>query len=185
LLPMETVRLKFKKPFSVYMRWIEDPRKGMEVMYVRGENNGKIIAHPGSFPDVTVKVEPDGKLAMRQNRHPVTEVGIGNAIQIIVNDFQRAAAHPEDSVKYLDHGMQDVNGEQSRCIEAIMPAEENSAYYAHRAFICYNSKTHLLSQIKIWNHANTLVENYRYTRVKTNVGLSESNFDADNPEYDF
>ncbi|MBD3274787.1 MAG: DUF1571 domain-containing protein, partial [Candidatus Marinimicrobia bacterium] len=47
LLPMETVRLKFKKPFSVYMRWIEDPRKGMEVMYVRGENNGKIIAHPG------------------------------------------------------------------------------------------------------------------------------------------
>ena len=185
LLPMETIRLKFKKPFSVYMRWIEDPREGMEVLYVRNENDGKIIAHPGSFPDITVKVAPDGKLAMRQNRHPVTEVGIGSAIQIIANDVQRASAHPEDSVIYQDHGMQEVNGEKSRCIEAIMPAEENSEYYAHRAFICYQAETHLLSQIKTWDHTNTLVENYRYTRIETNVGLSESDFDADNPDYEF
>lgn len=185
LLPMETIRLKFKKPFSVYMRWIEEPRKGMEVIYVRGENDGKMVAHPGSFPDITVKLDPDGKLAMRQNRHPVTDVGIGSAIQIIAKDVQRAGAHPEDSVKYQDHGIQDVNGEEARCIEALMPADEKSGYYAHRAFICYETETNLLSQIKIWDHTNTLVENYRYSRIETNVGLSEIDFDADNPDYEF
>lgn len=185
LLPMETIRLKFKKPFSVYMRWIEEPRKGMEVLYVQGENDRKMIAHPGSFPDITVKVDPNGKLAMRQNRHPVTEVGIGSAIQIIAKDIQRAGEHPEDSVKYLDHGIEDVNGEKSRCIEAIMPADENSGYYAHRASICYQAETILLNQIKIWDHTNTLVENYRYTKIETNVGLSELDFSDDNPEYEF
>ncbi len=185
LLPMETIQLKFKKPFSVYMHWIEDPREGMEVVFVKGENNGKMIAHPGSFPDITVRVQPDGNLAMRQNRHPITEVGIGNAINIISEDITRAKENPKDSVQYLDHGKTEIAGEESHCIEAIMPAKADSDYYAHRALICYNTSTNLLNQIKIWNHENVLVENYRYTDVQINPGLSDEAFQPDNPEYDF
>ena len=49
LLPPENIALKFQKPFSVYMRWLEGPHKGREVLYVRGKNKGKLIGHEGGF----------------------------------------------------------------------------------------------------------------------------------------
>jgi outer membrane lipoprotein-sorting protein len=33
LLPEETIQVKFKKPCSLYMKWIEEPYRGSELIY--------------------------------------------------------------------------------------------------------------------------------------------------------
>ena len=38
LLAAETVALKFKKPFRVYMKWVAEPHKGRETLFVLGAN---------------------------------------------------------------------------------------------------------------------------------------------------
>ncbi len=49
LIPQENILLKFRKPFSLYMRWLEGPHEGREVLYVREKYNGKLIGHEGGF----------------------------------------------------------------------------------------------------------------------------------------
>jgi len=49
MLPQENIFLKFQKPFSVYMRWLEGPFEGQEVLYVRDKYKGKLIGHKGGF----------------------------------------------------------------------------------------------------------------------------------------
>lgn len=185
LLPRETITLKFKKPFAVYMKWITEPHKDQEVLYKQGWNNGKMRAHPGSFPDITLNLNPEGHLAMRDNRHPVTEAGLGHTISILTHDYQRAMAHPEDGVRYVDRGIKNIEGERSQCYEAIVPVEHAAEYYSHRALLCINLDTHLPNEVKIWDASNQLIEFYQYLHLKTNVGLTTEDFDPDNPEYDF
>jgi len=185
LLLQETILLKFKKPFSIYMKWIKEPHQGQEILYIRGWNNGKLRAHPGSFPDITVNLNPTGALAMRDNRHPVTEAGIGQTIQMVSNDYHYAMNHPQDSVKYYNRGTKMVEGRETQCFEAIMPIKEHLPYYAHRAVICIDDSLNLPSRVIIYDNTNTLVEDYFYTKYKLNIGLTKKDFQPDNPNYNF
>lgn len=49
LLPEETILLKYRKPLSLYMRWIKAPYKGSELLYVAGWNQDRIRAHRGGI----------------------------------------------------------------------------------------------------------------------------------------
>jgi len=56
LLPRETIAVKFRRPYAIYMKWTGAVKAGQEVIYVRGRNDGKLSAHPGKFPDITVSL---------------------------------------------------------------------------------------------------------------------------------
>ncbi|MCF7804539.1 MAG: DUF1571 domain-containing protein [Candidatus Marinimicrobia bacterium] len=183
--PMETIRMKFRKPFELYMKWIEDPYEGRELLYKRGWNNGEVRVKQHSFPYLTVNVDPTGTLAMRGNRHPVTEAGIGHTVQIVADDYERSIAHPEEKVLYLDRGDSTMYGEQVRCIEAVTPKNESSNYYAHRALVYISYRTHLPLRVKIWNTGDILVEDYGYADFKINSGLTNRDFEPSNPDYNF
>jgi len=183
LLPQETIQFKFSKPFQIYMKWIAEPHEGRELIYRRGLNQGKVVAHPGSFPDITLNLNPDSRLVMRNNRHPVNEAGIGNTVRIILEDYQTAQSHPEDSVTYFDKGPTQVEGEGSHCFEAQMPATDR--YYAASVEICVNLTTMLPNQLKIRDSTGTLIEHYMYLGVDTNPDLEPLDFDPENPDYDF
>ena len=49
LLPEETILLKFQKPLKIYMKWIEEPLKGSEALFVQGKYDNKLIAHRGGI----------------------------------------------------------------------------------------------------------------------------------------
>jgi outer membrane lipoprotein-sorting protein len=75
LLPEETILLKFQKPLKVYMKWIKDPYRGREALYVQGDYDNKVIAHQGGILGlVTLSLDPRGATAMEGNRHPITEI---------------------------------------------------------------------------------------------------------------
>ena len=122
---------------------------------------------------------------MKGNRHPVTEAGLGNTIDLIVSDYKRGKSHPTDSVRYYDRGTKTVFNEEVRCIEAVMPEEPGSGYYGHRAMICISENTNLPIHVRIRNSKSTLVEDYGYANIKINPGLTATDFSPDNPEYKF
>lgn len=185
LLPVETMLLKFRKPFSVYLRWTTGDFAGREVLYVRGWNDDKIRAHQGSFPDITVNLRPDANLAMRGNRHPITDLGFGSAIDFIVRGARLAERRPQDGVVYVDHGESMVYGVRAHCIEAVAPVKKFSPYYAHRAKICIDQKTKMPARITIWDDEDNLVEDYGFENVRLNSGLTDADFDPANSGYNF
>jgi hypothetical protein len=68
------------KPLSVYLGFVKPASiKGREVLYVEGRNNGNLVAHEGGFKGrflPTVNLPPNGTLAMRGQRYPMTEIGL-------------------------------------------------------------------------------------------------------------
>ncbi len=184
MIPQEKMLLKFRKPFSVYLKWLSGKRSGQETLFVQGWNSDKILAHPGSFPDVTVSLRPTSSLAMRGNRHAITEVGIGNTIRLIVRDF-RLGQIRKDDVKLYDHGISQIYGERSRCVEAVTPERKVAKFYAPRAKICVNLKTGLPNKVQVWDRQGNLIEDYGFSNTQLNTGLSSGDFDPSNTEYGF
>lgn len=185
LLAKETMRLKFAKPFRVYLKWTAGKHEGQEVLFVRGWNGDKIRAHTGSFPDITVDLAPENSLAMRGNRHPITDFGLGNTIAILARDARLAAVRPQDKVTYVDLGVSTVSGVRARCVEATTPALRWSVYYAAKARLCVDTKRDLPVRVTVWDEEGQLLEDYAFRDLKTNVGLTAADFSADNGEYGF
>lgn len=185
LQPAERIELKFRKPLAVYLAWTREAHAGQELIYVAGWNGGKLRAHKGSFPDLTVNLAPRSALAMKGNRHPVTEVGFGHTIAIIAADVRRSEAHPEDGTRYLDLGESTVYGAASRCVEQQVPAAAAASYYAARALICFDVRTYMPTRVTTWDGEGRLVEDYGYERTRLDVGLDDLDFDPRNPAYRF
>lgn len=183
LLPQETMQVKFRKPYSTYIRWTGSVYKGREALYVRGKHGNKLRAHQGSFPDVTVDLDPRGSLAMKGNRHPITEGSLGDLIGLLTRDLKRAESRPQDGAIIKDLGESDQRGDRVRCFDAVFTVADG--YYAPHVKICMFTATALPSRVQVWDAREQLLEDYEYRDLKTNVGLRDLDFDSTNPKYNF
>ena len=70
-------------PFSVYLKFLGPTNvKGREVLYVDGQNDGKMFVRNGGqrLAFVKTRLDPTSDLAMQGNRYPVTEFGFENLV---------------------------------------------------------------------------------------------------------
>jgi hypothetical protein len=181
----DKILLKFKKPYSVYLCWLNGDHRGREVIYIEGANDGNMWVHNGSFPDITLCLSPEFCQSISNGRHSVKETGVGYVVDTIAKDLDRNNGNPVEQVRFVDHGEKLVLGEVSRCLEMISPPREDSTFYSHRAYLCQSQRTGLLNKIKVWDHQNKLVEDYGFENTIKNVGLKDKDFDTENPEYNF
>lgn len=182
LLPRETIAVKFRRPYAIYMKWTGAVKAGQEVIYVRGRNDGKLTAHQGKFPDVTVALKPTSALAMAGNRHPITEASLGEVLALMLRDLKRSAERPQDGVTLVDLGEETRFGARVRCVEGRFPAE---GYYAPHLRICVFVASKLLSRVQAWDAAERMIEDYEYRELRVNVGLKDRDFETSNPAYNF
>jgi len=178
----ETIFIKFKRPFSVYMKWIKDPFKGRECLYVQGANNNRIKAHEGGILDlIKLNLDPLNSRAMKGNRHPITEVGLENLIRLIGMELQRGISAGEIQVKDLGEEM--IYARKTRKIESIFPKEKG--YFCFRAVVNLDTVFKVPIRSMIYDWRDQLIENYGYEEFKLNAGLTAADFDPKNPEYKF
>ena len=194
LLPEQTIFMKVReKPFSIYMKWVGKKCKGQEALYVAGKNHGKVKVHQGGILGIiNLNLDPEGGRAMKDNRHPITEAGIGYTTHLIWADLVRARKNNEGEITIL---AEDTDSQTDcRCFRADLPPEKvkrglkktsPEEYYAAGAETCLDAGSLLLSSITIYDPAGELLEQYRYREVKINVGLTDRDFDPDNSEYRF
>ena len=74
---------------SIYFKF-QKPNRGREAIYVAGRHNGQVVAHDvglGKLVAGTMHLDPKGSMAMEENRHPITEAGIGALIDTVAKHW--------------------------------------------------------------------------------------------------
>lgn len=179
--PDEQAKVKFSKPFAMYMKWTGPVNPDQEMIYVQGRNQGKIMGHPGSFPDITMSVDPDSSLAMRCNRRTIAQSGIGRMIDITGDVLTK---NPQAIVRREPD--QNIYGKPCHCFSiqrSTCGVDLDNCWL--KAKLCTGADDQLPRQASFWDERGELIEQYGYSELKTNVGLTDADFDPDNKEYDF
>ncbi|NLX99369.1 MAG: DUF1571 domain-containing protein [Rhodopirellula sp.] len=181
-----------QKPFSVYIYFLDPPSlKGQELIWIEGQNNGKLWAHPPGLQNMligTVQLDPTGTLAMRGQRYPVTEVGIANLVKRLIEVGEQDAQYGECEVKFFQGAK--INDRTCTCIQVMHPVpRRNFIFHIARIFIDDELNLPLRYESRDWpkepGEEPPVIEEYTYLNLKTNVGFTDADFDIRNPNYQF
>ena len=185
-------------PFSIYMKFLKpNSIKGREALYVEGENGGKFWAKEGGtagrlLPAVLLPV--DGRLAMRDNRYPITEFGIENLTARLLERGQADRNIHDCIVTYRDGAK--VCDRPCKMMEVRRPTPKvgKDAEYGMNVFIAQvfiDSELNVPMRYAAYTWPSSpgsppeVVEEYTYQDLQLNVGLTTADFDHRNPEYGF
>ncbi|QIL74773.1 DUF1571 domain-containing protein [Hymenobacter sp. HDW8] len=83
-------------PLRIFLR----NKKGVEVLWVTGQNDGDAWVYPNSFPYVTLSLDPNGTLMRRSQHHSVLDAGYGMIADILRGSAQRPDRSYERSFRY-------------------------------------------------------------------------------------
>jgi len=172
LLKKETIKVYFKKPFNLYMEWIKEPHKGRQAIFRRGYNDDKMLVRfRVLWQNRTFAVEPTSKLAMMNNRHPITEMGLGFLIAMLVKNAKIAKKNRE--LKLVYHGEEQICGRAVYKIEGILPKDKSKGYYCYRAILGIDKQNGLPILVEAYMWDNLLYERYLYSELNLNAGVEE------------
>lgn len=178
-------------PLSIYMSFVKPKAvKGREVIWVKGENDGKLMVHEGSGVGSlkTFHLDPNGWLAMKGNRYPISEAGLENLIVRLIEKASRDRAAGQCVVNYREGAK--INGRSCSMIEVIH-AEQRAPYEFHKAQVFIDDELQLPVRYASYGWPTraggkpVLMEEYTYVDVQLNVGLTDADFDPANSEYRF
>ena len=177
-------------PFSVYMRFSAPSRqKGHEAVYVQGQHQGRVIGHNGlRAAHVTLAVPPRSELAMRGNHYPITEMGVRNMIERLLEVAREELGYDETEVEYFAGAK--VNDRACTVIQVTHPVpRDHFRYHLARVFIDDELRLPIRYASYDWpkqaGGKPRLIEEYTFLDLKLNVGLSDRDFDYRNPDYMF
>jgi hypothetical protein len=184
LFPEETIFLKFKKPFSLYMKWIEAPYQGSELLYVAGWNENRVRAHRGGLLRfITLNLDPRDPGLMADNLRPVTDLGIGQLVKFVAVNVRTAIN--AGNLGFSERGEEPVYGRKTRVLEVVFPDEYAGDYDGHRLVINQDLESKILIRIRVYDQDDQLVENYGYKDLDLDARLAEADFDPAHSDYRF
>jgi hypothetical protein len=185
LLPEETIFIKYKKPFSLYMKWIRAPYEGSELLYVAERNENRVRAHRGGILRFIIRnLDLGDPRLMVGNLRPVTSTGIGYLLEAVAINMRKAIKFGE--LTFSERGEETAYGRNTRILEVIFPKERGKDYDGWRYVINQDVESKILLRIRVYDRDDQLVENYGYENLATlNAPLTDADFDPKNPEYHF
>lgn len=185
------VNSKLQVPFSVYMTFLKPAEvKGREVIYIENQNNGKLVAHEGGMKGrflPTVDLDPHGMMAMRGQRYPISELGLENLVAKLIEKGERDRQRGECNVNFLQGAK--VGSRECTVLSVEHPVER-PYFDFHRAEIFIDNELQIPVRYCAYSWPEPggqppVLEEYTYQNVKLNVGLTDNDFDRNNPRYRF
>lgn len=176
------------KPFSVYV-YFQTPAsaKGQEAIYVAGQNQGNLLAHQARM-STTLFLHPDGMIAMTNRRYPITEIGLVNLVQRLVEVGQQDLKFGECDVNYYKNAK--VGKRPCTVIQVVHPVRRDVfRFHLARIFVDDESKLPVRYESYDWPREPggepQLIEEYTYLDLKVNNGFTDEDFSTANPQYRF
>lgn len=189
------MRIKVRhKPFSVYMSF-KNPHAGREVIFVEGRNGGNLLAHEAGLLSIagTVQLKPTGAEAMKENKYPITRFGLDKMLDAVIQQWTLESRYGETDVKYYKSAKLRIPGGKAlacKVIESSHP-QPRKQFKFHKTRLWIDARTNLPVQLDQYgfprnpNAKPPLVEQYTYLNLKSDVQLTDRDFDKDNPAYRF
>ncbi len=185
-------RIKVRhEPFSVYMKSLKPVAgAGREVIYVAGSNDGKLLAHDPKFVALgTLSLKPDGVIAMRGQRYPITEVGIQALLASLVERGEREKMQGSE-IRVSFYPNAKINGRPTNLIQLVRTKRSpTDDFYRVRVYIDTELELPIRYEAHDWppspGEMPSLIEEYTYLNLKLNQGLGDADFAIDNAEYCF
>ncbi len=187
----QTMEMKLREqPFSVYLK-LQEPNAGREILFVKGQNDNRLLAHEGSGLKAIVGTVPlalDAPQVRAENRHPITSIGMRNLIDKVIAQWEFEGQYGETSVQYFPDAK--IGGVSCPAIECSHP-QPRRQFNFHITRLYIDSQSNLPVRIENYGFPAVpgqeppLVEEYTYARVQTNIGLTNLDFSRDNPAYKF
>jgi hypothetical protein len=191
--PEQIMEMKVRhRPFSVYLK-NRTPKSGREVLFVEGKHDNKLIAHNNDLSALLVPrlaLDPNGRLALAENRHPITDIGLANLVTKLVG-FRRMDLEDQDAKTVLD---QIIDHEGRGWYRSLHVHSRQSADRPfQRIEVLYDPVSRLPHQITSFEWPKPgaqgddleLGEKYTYNDVNINAPLDDDDFSTANPEYAF
>lgn len=182
-----------QKPFSVYLRYQSGKEKGRKVLYVEGANDNCLLVRErgllGSLAG-TVKLQIDDPQVREENRYPITEIGIRGILDHSIDNWKSEQSADPGNIEFKF--LPDCKFESVDC-EALQVVRRQPGpkfpFSLTRVYFDRQSKLAIGAEQYGWSAAKgkqaPLLERYVYSDVKTNVGLTDADFDPENPDCPF
>ncbi len=183
---LQVIMLKvMHQPFSVYMSF-QRPFPGREVVYVAGQNDGKLTVLESGFTRMLGKInlDPTGTRAMSGQKHPITDVGIRNLCAKLQKMWEVETQFAECDVTVLPG--KKVEGRSTTMVQVVHPiARQNFKFHAARLFFDDELKIPVHFDAYSWPAQEggepQLEESYTYAKnLKVNCNLTARDFDSNN-----
>jgi outer membrane lipoprotein-sorting protein len=179
-----------QQPFSVYAAFVRNKeRPWQEVIFEAGANGDKMFVHSDEYRLMgTVSMFPDSDRAMRENRYPITEVGILHLIERLVEHAENDARFDDCEVKVY----KDAKIESRPCLYIRVTHNKRRPEFSfHMARIFIDNELNVPVRYEAYTWPDTpdakpaLMEEYTYLDFQFNQDFTDRDFDINNPGYFF
>lgn len=185
----ETIRLKVRhEPFGVYMRFLKPSAvEGQQAIYAEGLNDDKLVAHGAGLRRLigTFRLPPTDPLATAGNRHTITSVGIKNLLKKMIADKEG----PQEGVSVTTAKTKFADRPATMWTFTYEKPSPGKEAHISRIFIDneWNVPVRYIAFGFPEDGQDTppLLEEYQYENFEFNTGLTDEDFNPENPDYDF
>ena len=119
------MKLSFS-PFKAYLKG----QKNIEILYVTGQNSNEAWVYPGSFPYLTLSLNPTASLMRKGQHHTVLQAGFGTITDLLDNPTGPGGTAFTRSFRYAGDTL--VQGQSAHILRADYPQFRYVAYKASR-----------------------------------------------------
>ena len=178
-------------PLSVFLSFLKPERmEGREVLFVENQNQGDLIARRGGrrSPNMTVQLPPDHPMAMDGNRYPVSEIGFQNLTKRLIEVLENEQTFNDGVIDIFPDAK--VDGRKCTHFRLTHSTPRPDLAYC-KAEVSVDDELGIPVYFRSFDwpakegDPPRLLEEYFYKSVKLNVGLTDRDFDVNNPDYHF
>jgi hypothetical protein len=170
------------QPFSIYMRWLGPQTvAGQEACYVAGRNNGMMRVHSTGLAGAIgfTSLDVRDPRVMQNNRHTITEAGIGVLIDRLNRRWQMEKQLNRTQVSIADYS---YNQRPCTRVETVHPDNAGGQFYAYRSVVYFDKENHLPIRAEHYDWPRQrapngdLIECYSFANLRLNIGLTDRAF---------
>lgn len=180
-----------EEPFGVYLKF-RNPHRGREVIYAEGKYSGNLKVHEDGLKKVagTLSLPPTGPDAMAENLYPISKIGMANFLDDLIEQWQNDTKFGESKVQYFPNAKLGQAKMPCMVIEVTHPQPRKQfRYHMTRLYIEKENNLPIRLEQYAWpqrpGEEPPKIEEYNYTNLKLNVGLTDKDFDTRNPGYQY
>ncbi len=178
-------------PMRVYLQFLRpESQRGREVIWAEDLHDAQLIVHEAGLLGVmTLRLDPNGFIAMRGQRFPINNIGLTRLVELLI-ERGRVDVGNSDITVAITPGYE-IDGINAELIQVRRAKPSGTKEDFSLAEIAFDRERLLILRYRSFGWPKTssdsppLIESYTYHDIQLNVGLTATDFDPANPEYHF